>query len=150
MTQVPLAEGMLTLTRRGPRLIASQCPRCDARAYPVQSGCARCGSVGLEAIELSTDGTVWTWTSQEFLPKAPPYAGPETPQTWTPYFVGFVELPEGLAVEARLTRFSGRTPRIGERVTLVAIPFRIDEQGDEVVIPAFAPAVAAAGEGIDA
>jgi uncharacterized OB-fold protein len=151
VTQVPIADGLLTALDGEPRMLASRCSRCDARSYPVQSGCARCGSVDLEVMELSPRGTVWTWTSQEFLPKAPPYAGPETAETFTPYLVGFVELPEGLCVEARLAGFGDRRPRIGEAVTLVVAAFRVDEQGNEVVIPAFEPA-AAPGEqgGIDA
>ena len=140
MSRLPIAEGLLTGLDGEPRMLASHCPRCEARAYPVQSGCARCGSVDLEVIELSPDGGLWTWTSQEFLPKSPPYAGPETAETFTPYFVGFVEVPEGLCVETRLVGFGDRTPRIGEEVSLVLIPFKVDEQGNEVVIPAFAPA----------
>jgi len=136
MTQVPLAEGMLALEPGPPRMLASHCPRCHARAYPVQPGCARCGSVDLETIALSPAGTVWTWTSQEFRPISPPYAGPET---FTPYYVGFVEVAEGLCVEARLAGFGGRSPRIGEQVTLTALPFRTDDAGNEVVIPAFIP-----------
>jgi uncharacterized OB-fold protein len=139
MTQVPIAEGLLTLEPGPPRMLASRCPRCDARAYPVQSGCARCGSVDLEAIELSPTGTIWTWTSQEFRPIAPPYTGPGTAETFTPYYVGFVEVPEGLCVEVRLTGFGDRTPRIGEQVTLTVLAFRTDDAGNEIVIPAFTP-----------
>jgi uncharacterized protein len=146
MTHVPIAEGLLTGLDGEPRMLASRCPRCEARAYPAQGGCARCGSVDLEVIELSPDGTLWTWTSQEFLPKSPPYAGPETAETFTPYLVGFVEVPEGLCVETRLVGFGGRKPRIGEAVSLVVVPFKVDEQGNEVVIPAFAPAAATASE----
>jgi uncharacterized OB-fold protein len=150
MTQVPIADGLLTALDGAPRMLASRCPRCDARSYPVQSGCARCGSVDLEVMELSPHGTVWTWTSQEFRPKSPPYAGPETAETFTPYLVGFVEVPEGLCVEARLVGFGGRRPGIGEAVTLVVVPFRVDEQGNEVVIPAFEPASGEQQGGIDA
>jgi uncharacterized OB-fold protein len=134
MTQVPIAEGLLTLEPGPPRMLASRCPRCDARAYPVQSGCARCGSVDLETIALSPTGTIWTWTSQEFRPISPPYLGPEAHE---PYYVGFVEVAEGLCVEARLCGFGGRSPRIGDQVTLVALPFRTDDAGNEIVIPAF-------------
>jgi len=146
MTQVPIADGLLTLEPGPPRMLASRCPRCDALAFPVQSGCARCGSVGLETIGLSPHGTVWTWTSQEFAPKSPPYAGPETAEAFTPYYVGFVEVADGLCVEARLAGFGARKPRIGERVTLVVLPFRTDEAGNEVVIPAFTPNDLAAPE----
>jgi uncharacterized OB-fold protein len=143
---VPIAEGLLTALDGEPRMLASRCPRCDARSYPVQKGCARCGSVDLETLELSPSGTVWTWTSQEFLPKSPPYGGGETAETFRPYLVGFVQVTEGLCVETRLVGFGDRKPRIGEEVRLVLDPFRVDEQGNEVVIPAFEPAAAASGE----
>lgn len=130
MNKVPIDEGVLTLEPE-PRLLASHCPRCGARAFPVQDGCPRCGSTGLETITLSAAGTVWTWTSQEFRPVSPPYTGPED---FSPYYVGYVEVAEGLCVETRLTGFGGRTPRIGEEVRLAPLDF-----GD-VVIPAFEPA----------
>lgn len=136
MNKVPIAEGLLELEPE-PRLLASRCPGCAALAFPVQAGCPRCGSTALETIPLSPSGTVWTWTSQEFRPVAPPYTGPED---FTPYYVGYVEVPEGLCVETRLTGFSGRTPRIGEAVRLAPQDF-----GD-VVIPAFEP-VNAGGNG---
>ena len=139
MTQVPIADGLLTLEPGPPRMLASRCHRCAALAFPVQSGCARCGSVDLAAVELPPDGTVWTWTSQEFMPPSPPYAGPEAAGTFTPYYVGFVELAGELCVEARLTGFGARQPRIGEQVTLTVLPFGTDEAGNEVVIPAFIP-----------
>jgi uncharacterized OB-fold protein len=144
MTQVPIADGLLTLEPGPPRMLASRCPACDALAFPVQAGCARCGSVDLQAEELPPHGIIWTWTSQEFMPKSPPYAGPQAAGAFTPYYVGFVEVAGGLCVEARLTGFAARKPRIGEQVTLVVLPFRTDEAGNEVVIPAFAPAGLAA------
>ena len=147
MTQLPIAEGLLTALEGEPRLLASRCARCDARHYPVQKGCGRCGSVDLDVMELSPRGTVWTWTSQEFLPKSPPYGGGETAETFRPHLVGFVQLPEGLCVETRLVGFGDRRPRIGEDVSLVVVPFRVDEQGNEVVIPAFAPAAAPGAQG---
>jgi hypothetical protein len=41
MTQVPIADGLLTLapgSSAPPRMLASRCPRCAALAFPVQSG----------------------------------------------------------------------------------------------------------------
>lgn len=96
---------------------------------------------------LATRGTLWTWTSQEFQPVAPPYIGPGADGTdFAPYFVGYVELPGELRVEARLTGFADRTPRIGEAMELVFVPFTRNADGDEVVSYAFAPV----GEGASA
>lgn len=141
MAQVPIAEGMLALAGGEPRMLASRCQECDAMAFPVQSGCARCGSTDLDVVELSPAGTLWTWTSQEFRPVSPPYAGPEA---FVPYYVGYVQVPEGLCVETRLTGFGGRRPRIGEELTLTALPFTTGDDGSEIVLPAFGPANAGA------
>jgi uncharacterized OB-fold protein len=53
-----------------------------------------------ERIELGTRGTVWGYTVQRFAPKSPPYLVPAG--GFTPYAVGYVELPEGIKVEAVL------------------------------------------------
>jgi uncharacterized OB-fold protein len=93
-------------------------------------------------VELSPTGTVWTWTSQEFVPPAPPYTGPETRETFEPYYVGYVELEGHLRVESRLVGFGTEAPRIGQQVDTVVIPFRTNEEGQTVMTYAFAPATA--------
>ena len=52
----------------------------------------------IEAIELSTTGTLYTYTTQEFPPPLP-YKGIRDPKVFKPYVVGFVELPEGVLVK---------------------------------------------------
>ena len=101
MQQVPIAKGLFSWPADAPRLLGSRCGECGAYAFPSQDGCPRC-SAEMEEVELSPTGTVWTWTSQEFLPKAPPYAGEETAETFQPYYVGYVELEGELRVESRL------------------------------------------------
>ena len=139
MTQIPVAEDLFTWPSPS-RLLGSRCRHCDTRAFPISPACPRCSSEEVETIELSPEGTVWTWTSQEFPPPSPPYTGAGGPQGFEPYFVGFVELPDELCVEARLVGFDGRCPAIGEAVEFAVIPFSVDEDGNEVMIPAFAPA----------
>jgi uncharacterized OB-fold protein len=93
----------------------------------------------MERVELAPTGKVWTWTSQEFLPKSPPYAGEETAETFQPYYVGYVELEGQLRVESRLVGFDDAHPRIGQPVQMVVLPFRTDEEGRQVMSYAFAP-----------
>jgi uncharacterized OB-fold protein len=151
-SRVPADDGMLTLRGPdGPRLLASRCGACGARAFPVQSGCGRCGSLDLETVRLPERGTLWTWTTQNFPPKDPPYRGP-VGEDFTPYLVGFVTLQaeetvqagkgagESLCVETRLTGFGGRAPRIGEDLVVTTVTLRTDADGNDVVIPAFEPA----------
>jgi len=54
----------------------------------------------MTALELSDRGTVWGFTVQRFAPKSPPYVVPEG--GFVPFAVGYVELPEGIKVEAVL------------------------------------------------
>jgi hypothetical protein len=53
----------------------------------------------MQAIDLGRRGTVWGYTVQRFAPKSPPYVPPA--DGFVPFAVGYVELPEGVKVEAR-------------------------------------------------
>jgi uncharacterized OB-fold protein len=92
---------------------------------------------------LPRRGRLWAWTTQEFPPPSPPYAGP-TGAAFVPYGVGYVDLGE-VRVETRLTKTEGL--RIGMDMELVLVPFRTDDDGNEVVTFAFRP-VGEAGSGI--
>jgi uncharacterized protein len=137
--QVPIAEDLITWSAAEPRLLGSRCASCGAYTFPAQDSCPRCSDMDMERVELSRVGTVWTWTSQEFLPPSPPYAGPETTDTFERYYVGYVELDGELRVETRLVGFTDQPPRIGQPVEMVLIPFRTDEEGNQVMTFAFAP-----------
>jgi len=92
---------------------------------------------------LPRRGRLWAWTTQEFPPPSPPYAGP-TGAAFVPYGVGYVDLGE-VRVETRLTKTEGL--RIGMDMELVLVPFRTDDGGNEVVTFAFRP-VGEPGSGI--
>jgi len=140
MTSVPVAEGLFEDVDGAPALIGGRCDDCGTISFPLAPGCPGCSSARVSSMALSPRGTLWTWTSQEFQPVAPPYIGPGSDGTdFAPYFVGYIELPGELRVEARLTGYADRTPRIGEEMELVIVPFTHREAGDEVVSYAFAP-----------
>src|SRR6476659_2480608 len=80
----PIAEGLFTWPSDSPALIGTRCGSCGEVTFPSHYGCPRCASEDMVPFELSTTGTVWTWTSQNFRPPAP-YAGPEE---FTPYEAG--------------------------------------------------------------
>ena len=83
----------------GRSLTGSRCLSCGTVAFPPARGCQRCGH-STEQLELSRRGTVWGFTVQRFAPKSPPYVVPEG--GFVPFAVGYVELPEGVKVEAVL------------------------------------------------
>ncbi|MCZ7525359.1 MAG: Zn-ribbon domain-containing OB-fold protein [Acidimicrobiia bacterium] len=136
-TRVPIAEGVFTWPSEEPRLVGGRCPSCGVVTFPHQAGCPRCGE-SMEPTELARRGTLWSFTTQGFLPKWP-YTGPETDETFEPFTLGYVELPGEVMVESRLTETDPARLRIGMAVELVIVPFRVDEDGREVVTFAFAP-----------
>jgi len=81
-------------------LAGSRCTVCDTVAYPATTMCARCVRPTAIAIELSTQGVVWAYTVQRFAPKSPPYVPPA--EGFSPFAVGYVELPEGIRIQAIL------------------------------------------------
>lgn len=88
-------------------------------------------AAGYEPVALPRRGKLWSWTSQSFRPKSPPYGGPEA---FEPYAVGYVQLGDMLIVEGRLTRLEHL--EIGMDMELVLVPF------GKVITYAFAPVAA--------
>jgi uncharacterized OB-fold protein len=138
MPQVAFADDVFTWPSDEPQLVGSRCPSCIAATFPRQAACPRCGDEAMERHLLARHGTLWTFTTQEFLPKEP-YAGGEAPETFRPYGVGMVELGDEVRVEARLTEADPAVLKIGMEMELVVVPFRVDGDGTEIVTYAFRP-----------
>jgi uncharacterized OB-fold protein len=101
--------------------------------------------VDTETVELATRGTLWTWTVQGFPPKSPPFVGDADPATFQPFGVGYVELPDEVKVEARLTESDPQRLAIGMEMELVIVPLNVDDDGNELVTFAFQPVGGANG-----
>lgn len=138
MAQVAFAPDVFTWPSEQPQLIGGRCRACASVTFPAPPSCARCGSTDVEQHLLPRRGTLWTFTTQEFLPKEP-YAGGETVETFRPYGVGLVQLGDEVRVEGRLTESDVSKLRIDMEVELVVVPFRVDDDGTEVMTFAFAP-----------
>jgi uncharacterized protein len=138
VAQVVFADDVFTWPADAPQLIGALCATCRAVTFPYQPSCPRCGAVEMERHLLPTRGTLWTWTTQEFLPKEP-YAGGETLETFRPFGIGLVQLGDEVRVEGRLTESDPAKLRFGMEVELRVIPFRVDPDGTEVLTYAFAP-----------
>jgi uncharacterized OB-fold protein len=139
MTSIPVAEGIFTWPGDAPQLIGSRCTACGIVTFPAQESCPRCASTEMEEHLLSRRGRLWAWTTQEFPPPSPPYAG-ASGDAFAPYGVGYVELPGEVKVETRLTESDPEALSIGMEMELVVVPFRTDDDGNEVVTFAFRPA----------
>lgn len=66
-------------------LIAQRCRQCATVVFPAGSLCAKCGGNELDTVELSSAGRVWSWTMVHRAPTG----------MKTPYFVAWVDFPEG-------------------------------------------------------
>jgi uncharacterized OB-fold protein len=140
MAQVPIAENLFTWPSDEPQLIGARCGACGIVTFPVQDSCPRCASTAMERHLLPRRGRLWAWTTQEFPPPSPPYAGP-TGKDFVPFGVGYVELPGEVKVETRLTESSAEKLEHGMEMELVVVPFRTDDDGNEIVTFAFGPVV---------
>jgi len=137
--QIPIAEGLFTWPSNDPRLLGSRCNACGIVTFPAQKSCPACSGQNVETIELERRGTLWTWTIQGFLPNRPPYIGPETPETFRPFGVGYVELPNQVRVESRLKCKDPSKLRIGMEMELVVEKYIEDDAGREVMAYFFQP-----------
>lgn len=137
--QVPIAEGLFTWPASNPALLASRCQACGIASFPAAQSCMACSGQNIAVEELPRRGTLWTWTVQRFMPKTP-YHSDETPETFKPFGVGYVELPGGVRVEGRLTESDPDKLAIGMEMEVVFAPYRRDANGDEVIGFFFRPA----------
>jgi uncharacterized OB-fold protein len=137
--QRPIGPDVFTWPAADPQLLGSRCGACATVVFPAQDGCPRCGTPGMARTELGRRGTLWTWTTQDFLPKSP-YAGPETEADFAGYLVGYVELPEGVRVISRLVEVDRADVEIGMELELTIFPFTVDPDGTEVLAYGFRPA----------
>jgi uncharacterized OB-fold protein len=113
---VPVAEGLWT-DEAEPRLIGGQHRITGEIVFPMPQGDA---AQQFDAVPLSRTGTLWSWTSQDFRPKSPPYAGPEA---FTPFLIGYVELPGQVIVETRIEGAVLADLKLGMAMELVIAEF---------------------------
>ena len=91
----------------------------------------------IEPIELSTEGTLYTYTTQQFPPPLP-YKGIRDPKVFQPYVVGFVELAEGVLVETLIVGATADQLTIGQRLVSTTSTLET-EDGRSLVTFGFRP-----------
>ena len=95
------------------------------------------GTDDIEPIELSTEGTLFTFTTQEFAPPLP-YKGTRSPEEFRPFIVGYIELPEGLLVETLVVGVESDALSIGQPMMSTTTIFERAD-GESFVTYAFKP-----------
>ena len=134
----PIDPALFTWPSASPALLGSKCQGCGAIAFPSRGNCTGCGGTDVVAVELPRRGTLWAWTIQRFMPKSP-YHSAENEQTFTPFGVGYIELPGALRVEARLTENDPDKLRTGMAMELEVYSHRVEADGTAVMNYAFKP-----------
>ncbi|AOF99303.1 MULTISPECIES: Zn-ribbon domain-containing OB-fold protein [Blastomonas] len=112
----PVAVGLWT-DGAEPQLIGGRHRVSGEIVFPMPQGDA---AQHFDAVALSRTGTLWSWTSQDFRPKSPPYAGPEA---FTPFLIGYVELPGQVIVETRIEGAALADLKIGMAMEMVLTEF---------------------------
>ena len=136
--QKPIAN-VFTWPAEDPQLLGGQCDDCGAITFPVQSRCPRCGTESMAELPLPRRGTLVSWTTQEFPPSIP-YMGDPKGESFEPFGIGLVQLDDVVRVESRLTECDPGNLDFGMEVVLRIVPFYVDNDGDEIMTFAFAPA----------
>ena len=126
--RVPVIEGYFTEAGGQARLLGGRCGTCGAFFFPKQYSFCRnpaCGAPDLDDVELSTRGTLWSFTDNRFAPPPPYPAG----EPFEPYGVAAVELAdEQMIVLGQLARGTDvGSLRAGQAMELVVEPLYEDD-----------------------
>lgn len=136
MTSVPIDPEIMELAEGEVRLLGGQCGSCGEISFPRRSSCPSCGADGVEPMRLADRGVLWSWTIQRFPPPSPPYL--PVGDDFTPFGLGYVELPGEVIVETRLTESDPERLHIGMPMRLTGIELP-QETGSVAITFAFAP-----------
>ena len=106
-----------------PHLMGGKLPSGEI-IFPMPQGDA---AKDVEPYKLARHGKLWSWTSQDFLPKDP-YEGPgsgenEGPPDFQPFLIGYVELPGEVIVESRIVDATLDDLELGMPMEFCIVPF---------------------------
>lgn len=138
---VSLNERLFRLEKRktrSPVLLGGRCPDCGCYFFPRRAICPGCGRVGLETVDLSRRGKIWTYTIAH---QVPPGAVVKAP-----YVVAQVELPEAVLVGSLVTDCAPEDVQVGMEVEIAPVKVQEDEEGRDVLAFAFRPVAKAKKE----
>tara|TARA_R110000787_G_scaffold165753_1_gene278832 strand:+ start:228 stop:662 length:435 start_codon:yes stop_codon:yes gene_type:complete len=130
--QLYLAGDALRIESDGsPRLIGTSCKACATRFFPPEPVCPECMSEDVAEAELSSGGTLYSWSVVHVAPK-----------NWrAPYIAGYVDLADGVRVFAHIVDADPDSLAMDMPVALTTAVLGEDE-GVAVTSYAFTPAPA--------
>ncbi|CAN5423349.1 hypothetical protein BH09ACT8_BH09ACT8_34470 [soil metagenome] len=133
-----IAEGLFRVDNGRAVLFGSRRRSSGVVKFPAERPELFDGNDDIELIELSTEGTLFTFTTQEFVPPLP-YKGDRSPEKFRPYVVGFIELSEGVLIETLIVGKPADELRIGEQMVSTTTTLTTVD-GQSLVTFAFHPA----------
>ncbi|MEK9643993.1 MAG: Zn-ribbon domain-containing OB-fold protein [Alphaproteobacteria bacterium] len=111
------------------RLIGTECRDCGTKVFPPVHVCPECMSENVSETELSTEGTLYSWSVVHVAPK-----------NWhVPYIAGYVDLPEGVRVFAHIVEADPDAMTMDMGVSLMTAVLG-EADGEPVESYAFTPA----------
>jgi uncharacterized protein len=137
--QEPAVEGWFATDEAGKaHLIGSKCPRCATYVFPPrENNCPNpaCESDTLEAVALSTRGTLWSYTENRYPPPAPYRA----PDPFEPFAIAAVELAvEGIIVLGKVVEGTlAADLKVGMEMELTTMPLFTSDDGVERMVYAW-------------
>ncbi len=136
---VAVREGIFTtplLPLNQARLQGTHCRSCGESFLGPRTACENCGSLDVEEVVFSREGTLYTYT---IIRNRPPgdYKGPVDP--FEPFAEGLVELPEGIRLVSKLSGIEFPDIRIGMALELSVEKLFTDEDGRDVMEFRFQP-----------
>lgn len=136
--QIPVVEGLFTWPSNDPHLIGTQCKTCGTVSFPKSPVCrnARCkNKADVEEILLNRRGTLMSYTLVCY-PPPPPFVAPDP---FTPFAIGEVRFPEGIAIIGQMSGYKYEELKIGMEVEMLIDKLFDDEKGNEVMTWKFRP-----------
>ena len=126
--KVPIREGIFREDNGGGRLLANQCASCGQIFFPKVDFCFNCLSKEMKEFVLGTRGKLYSYT----IGRLPTARFP------APYFVGMVDMPDGVRIFAPLKIKEGQKVKIGMDMEVV-IEELWEEEDEQVIGYKFKP-----------
>lgn len=131
-----ISDNVIEAGRNGVVLYGGRSRETGEIVFPLPEGAE---AERYERVELNPEGKLWSYTIQRFPPKNPPFIGPNTPDTFQPFAVGYVELEDEVIVETRIATDDFGALTVGQPMRLTTLAFAKDETGNPLHTYAFEP-----------
>lgn len=132
-----ITENVITRSNGAVTLHGGRSKENGAYVFPMPEGAE---AERFERVPLKSEGVLWSYTVQRFPPKSPPFIGPNGPDTFQPFALGYVELADQVIVETRIKTDDFSKLKVGIPMRLTTTEFARNAQNEPLHTYAFEPA----------